>query len=293
MDKLTLRIKDNEFKNPFLLASGVWDIDSNVDTDKYGGVILKGVNLYGKEGNPPPRIYEVSCGIINSIGLDNNGVSDIIRRKEDIKRLGTKAFANVFGKSIEEFSEVVENLKFLDGFELNVSCPNYEGTYFGREPESVYKITKLVREKTDKIIFVKIIPDTDFFIDVSLAAEEAGADGIVCANTYRGLVVDIHSRKPVLGGITGGVSGPGIKPLTMFRVWSLYKKLKIPIIASGGIGKWEDVIEYILCGASLIEIGSAIFRNPFIIDGLIENINKYLDFYKISNIIEIKGKMEV
>ena len=293
MNKLEIKIRDVYFKNPFLLASGVWDIDSGIDTSCYGAVILKGVNLKGKQGNPPPRVYEVSCGMINSIGLQNNGVNEIIKRREDIKKLGTKVFANVFGSDIEEFGEIVEKLNFLDGFEINVSCPNYEETYFGRSPETVYKIVSLVRKKTDKLVFVKIIPDTDFFIDVSLNAEEAGADGIVCANTYRGLVVNIHSRRPVLGGITGGISGQAIKPLTMFRVFSLSKKLKIPIIASGGICKWEDAIEYILCGASLLEIGSAIFKNPFIINEITENINKFLDFYKINDIIELKGKMEV
>lgn len=293
MNKIEIIIKNIKFKNPFLLASGVWDIDSGLKTSNYGGVILKGVNLEGKSGNPPPRVYETSCGMINSIGLHNNGVDEIIRRKEDIKNLGTKVFGNIFGKDIEEFEKVVEKLDFLDGYEINVSCPNYEGTYFGRNPDVVYRITKGVRGKTDKLVFVKIIPDTDYFIDVSIAAEEAGADGIVCANTYRGLIVDIHTRKPVLGGITGGVSGPAIKPLTMFRVWSLSKKLKIPIIASGGVTKWEDVIEYVLCGASLIEIGSAIFRNPFLIDEMIQKINNFLDFYQINNIIELKGKMEV
>jgi len=293
LNRLNLKIKGIEFNNPFILASGVWDIDSGIELQDYGAVILKGVNLKGKEGNPPPRIYETAGGMINSIGLENKGVSELIRRKNEIMNLGTKIFGNVFGSSIEEFGEVVERLDFLDGFEINVSCPNYEGTFFGRNPEIVYKITKIVREKTDKIVFVKITPDTDFFIDVSRAAEDAGADGIVCANTYRGLVVDINERKPVLGGITGGVSGPGIKPLTMLRVWELSKKIKIPIIASGGVYRWEDTIEYILCGATMVEIGSVIFRNPFILKDIIKNVNKFLDFYNIDNIIKLKGKLEV
>jgi len=290
LNKLNVNIGGLELKNPLLLASGVWDTDSPVEIEVYGAVILKGVNLNGRKGNPPPRIYDIQCGVINSIGLENGGVDELNRKIEKIKGR-TKLIANIFGSTIEEYKDVAERLKGIDGIEINVSCPNVKdsGIAFGRSPEYVERIAALVKKVSNVPVFVKLTPDTDRLEDIALAAEKAGADAVVCANTYTGMAIDINTGKPILGGTTGGVSGPCIKPLTVYRVWKLRRVLKIPIIASGGIASWQDVIEYIMAGADAVEIGSIIFRNLDAGTEIISGLNKYLEEKNIHHILDIRG----
>jgi dihydroorotate dehydrogenase (NAD+) catalytic subunit len=271
-----------KFKNPILLASGVWDLPYTdmIDFSRLGGVVCKGVSLEAKVGNPPPRITEIPCGVINSIGLENKGYKYFESKiLPEINKSGTKVFVNVFGETLEEFKILASKIVDVAGLELNISCPNVSkgGESFGRDPEMVFSITKAVCEVTELPIIVKLSPYASSIEETAEAAEKGGATAVTAANTFPGLIIDIEKRKPFFQRISGGVSGPAIKPLALYNVYKIKKAVDIPIIGSGGITNYKDVLEYILAGASAVQLGSIIFHNPLAPIEILDNLKYWLE----------------
>lgn len=293
MIDLSVNFAGLKLKNPVILASGVWDLPYTkiIDFKKLGGVIYKGLSLMPKEGNPPPRITEIPCGVINSIGLANKGIKVFNREVlPELKELGTEVFLNIFGESIEEFSKISSLIRDVSGIEVNISCPNVEkgGVYFGRDPETAYQVTKAVCENTDLPVIVKLTPAASDIVVVAEACQEAGACAITAVNTFPGLVIDIDSGKPLFERVVGGVSGPAIKPLALYKVYEVSSNVGIPVIGSGGIGNYEDVLEYFFAGATAIQLGSVIFNNPLAPIEIVDNITKYAEEKGYSNLKEIR-----
>jgi dihydroorotate dehydrogenase (NAD+) catalytic subunit len=279
---LSVKLGPLELKNPILLASGVWDIPYTklIDFSKMGGVICKGVSINPKEGNPPPRITETPCGVINSIGLENKGYEDFKSKVlPEIKSLGTQVFVNVFGESVEEFKVMASKINNVAGLELNISCPNVNkgGEAFGKDPKTVFSITKAVCGVTDLPVIVKLSPSAPNIEQTAEAAKEGGATAVTVANTFPGLVVDIEKRRPLFKRVTGGLSGPAIKPLALYNVYKIKNSVDIPIIGSGGIANYKDVLEYLIIGASAVQLGSIIFNNPLAPIEILDNLSYWLE----------------
>ena len=299
MIDLTVNIAGIKMKSPVILASGTcgWGIEYKglVDFNKVGGITTKGVSLYPKEGNPPPRIAETPCGMLNSIGLENPGVDEFVKSLPEIKGLGTKVIVNIFGESKKEIFHLVEKIKDADGLELNVSCPNVEkgGMEFGRSPEITGELVRGIKSITNIPLIVKLTPNTDRILDVARAVEEAGADCLSLVNTYIGTMIDIEKRKFVLGKINGGLSGPAIKPLAIYTLIRVRKVVKIPIIGMGGITNWRDAAEFLIAGADAIGIGTVLFANPNAPEEIYDGLKKYLEENKIYSILRIINTLEV
>jgi len=274
---LSVKINSLELKNPLLLASGVWDLPYTkiIDFKRLGGVICKGVSLKPKEGNPPPRIAETPCGIINSIGLENKGLkifkSEIL---PELKKLETPIFVNIFGESIEEFKVISSEIKGVAGLEINISCPNVDkgGENFGRNPKMVFLITKAVCRETELPVIVKLTPSFENIEETAQAAREGGATAVTVSNSFPGFVIDIEKKKPLFKRVKGGLSGPAIKPLALYNVYKIKNAVDIPIIGSGGIADYKDVIEYLIAGASAVQLGSIIFNNPLAPIEILDNL---------------------
>jgi dihydroorotate dehydrogenase (NAD+) catalytic subunit len=279
---LSVKLGPLELKNPILLASGVWDTPYTklIDFSRMGGVICKGVSLNPREGNPPPRITETPCGVINSIGLENKGYEDFESRVlPELKSLGTKVFVNVFGESVEEFKVIASKINNVAGLELNISCPNVKkgGEAFGKDPRAVFSITKAVCEATDLPVIVKLSPSAPSIEQTAEAAKEGGATAVTVANTFPGLVVDVEKRRPLFERLTGGLSGPAIKPLALYNVYKVKNSVDIPIIGSGGIRNYKDVLEYFITGATAVQLGSIIFNNPLAPIEILDNLSYWLE----------------
>jgi dihydroorotate dehydrogenase (NAD+) catalytic subunit len=292
---LSVKLAALELKNPVLLASGVWDLPYTeiIDFNKLGGVICKGVSLNPKEGNPPPRIAETPCGVINSIGLENKGLEHFTEEiLTEVKKLKTHIFVNVFGESIEDFSMIASRIKGVSGLEVNVSCPNVTkgGDSFGRDPEMVFSITKAVCNETELPVIVKLTPSIDHIEETAHAAKEGGAIAVTAANTFPGLVIDIERKKPLFENITGGLSGPAVKPLALYNVYKIKNVVDIPIIGSGGITNYQDVIEYLIAGASAVQIGSIIFNNPLAPIEILDNLECWMKEKSYKNLSDINKK---
>lgn len=268
-----IKIKNLIFKNPIILASGTFGFSEKFISvaNKMGGIITKGITYTSRVGNPPPRIYETSAGIINSVGLENPGVQKFCRDiLPGLKLLKTNLIVNIAGNSVLEYKKLAELLQHdqIAGLEINVSCPNIRDKsnqkMIGQDPKLVYRVVSAVRKSTKKFIITKL---TANFIDPLLtarAANDAGTDAICLINTLYGIAIDTKTGKPFLGGVTGGLSGPAIKPFALYCVWYVASKLKIPIIGCGGIMNGDDVLQYLYAGSKLVEIGSANLRNPYV-----------------------------
>jgi dihydroorotate dehydrogenase (NAD+) catalytic subunit len=274
---LSVKLATLNLKNPILLASGVWDLPYTriINFEKLGGVICKGVSLNPKEGNPPPRISETPCGIMNSIGLENKGLEHFNKEiLPEMKNLNTHIFVNIFGESIEDFSMIASRIKDVAGLEVNISCPNVRegGDSFGKDPKMVFLITKAVCNETELPVIVKLSPSASNIEETAQAAKEGGAIAVASANTFPALVIDIDRKKPLFKNITGGLSGPAIKPLALYNVYKIKNAVDIPVIGSGGIANYKDVIEYLIAGASAVELGSIIFNNPLAPIEILDNL---------------------
>lgn len=286
-----------ELKNPVILASGVWDLPYKdvIDFNKLGGVIYKGISLKPREGNPPPRLTETPCGVINSIGLANKGVENFNKEiLPCLKKYNTSIFVNIFGETIEEFSRISQMIMDVSGIEVNISCPNVKkgGVSFGREPETAYEVTKAVCENTYLPVIVKLTPTACDIVKVAKACLDAGASAITAVNTFPGIVIDIENGKPLLKNIVGGVSGPAIKPQALYKVYQISREVNIPIIGSGGITDFKDVLEYLLAGATAIQLGSVIFNNPLAPMDIIDNIIKYMKDKGYRNLKDIRKSID-
>ncbi len=289
-------------KNPVMNASGTFaygqEFSKILDLNKMGGIVTKGISFKPKEGNATPRVAETASGMVNAIGLENVGIDLFLKEKLPfLKRFETPVIVNFFGNSEEEYVLLAEMLS-IDGvaaLEMNVSCPNVKmgGIQFGRDPEVLGELVEIVRRKTQKPLLVKLSPMSSDICKMAVSAQEAGADALTCINTIPAMVIDEETKKPILGNITGGLSGPAIKPVALKIVWDVSRQVRIPIIGAGGISSYKDALQFFLAGASAVQIGTQLLVEPFCLPGIIEGISGYLSGHNIKDISEITGKLEV
>ena len=287
-----------KMKNPVTVASGTFgygrEFSDFFDLSKLGGIITKGTSLKPKSGNKPPRVCETASGMLNSIGLQNQGVEYFAQN--DLPFLGkfdTAIIVNACGSTVEEYVELCKILNTLDidGVELNLSCPNVKNgcMAFGNTYEGVKLVTSSVRKVLDKPLIVKLTPNVTDIVSIAKAVKDGGADGISLINTLLGMKIDIEKRKPVLANITGGLSGPAIKPVAVRMVYQVAKAIDLPILGMGGIVNGEDAIEFMLAGATAISIGAGNFTNPYTSINTISEIEDYMKKHSIEDINEIVG----
>ena len=296
---LTVKLCNLIFKNPVLTASGTFgygvEFSKYVNLNKLGGFIVKGLSLYKKKGNKPPRIVETPCGMLNAIGLQNIGVERFIDEKlPKLQGLNTHIIANIYGTEVEEFvklAEILDKEPLISALEVNVSCPNVSagGALFGKDPDMVYVLTVSIKKVTKKPVIVKLTPNVEDIAFIAQAAQSAGADAVSLINTITGMVVDVKSRKPFLANKTGGLSGPAIYPIGVRMVYEVYEKVKIPIIGVGGIYNANIALQYIMAGASLIEIGTANFVDPTISIQIIKGIEEFMNEEDVDSISKLVG----
>jgi dihydroorotate dehydrogenase (NAD+) catalytic subunit len=282
-----------------MVASGTFgfgeEYEDFFDVNQLGAIITKGISLEPVIGNPPPRIFETEGGVINSIGLQNPGFKDFIEKKLPYyKKLKTHVIANFFGISQGEYVELAkrfDEILGISGLEMNISCPNIKqgGITFGSDPRIAYRLVAKVRKATKLTLIVKLSPNVTDIEVMAKSVEEAGADAVSLINTFRAMAVNIYSRKPELGNIIGGLSGPAIKPVALRMVWEVSRRVKIPVIGVGGIMRAEDAIEFILVGASAIQIGTANLVDPKSGVNVIKGINKYLVQNRFNRVRKLTG----
>lgn len=303
MADLRTKIGPLELKNPVTVASGTYGYGTEYKDlcppGKLGAAFLKGITINPRGGNLTPRIVETPCGMLNAIGLQNVGLDRLIHEKlPALDNIDGVFIANISGETVEEFVEIaaaLDSAPNLAALEVNVSCPNVKagGMSFGVSSEAVREITRKVREATSLPIIVKLSPNVTDITHIAIAAEEGGADAISLINTLLGMVIDIDKRRPVLGNVTGGLSGPAIRPVAVRMVWHVFNVVNIPVIGMGGIFNTRDALEFFLAGASAISIGTGLFHDPSLPLKIIDELNEYLDENGIRNISEITGKLEV
>ncbi|MBW1759201.1 MAG: dihydroorotate dehydrogenase [Deltaproteobacteria bacterium] len=300
---LNVNIGGLELQNPVMTASGTFgyagEFEELVDLNRLGGIVVKGVSLQPSPGNPPPRIVETASGMLNAIGLENVGLEAFIKEKVPfLKKLSTPVFANIYGKTIDEYAKLAERIEWIDevtGIEVNISCPNVKagGVAFGVEPEAAFRVVDAVRNRTNKPVMVKLSPNVTDITQIAKSAENAGADSVSLINTLTGMAIDIESRRPKLANITGGLSGPAIKPVALRMVWQVAQNVKIPVVGIGGIMTAQDALEFLMAGASAIQVGTANFINTHATMDIIEGIERFMKEKKISKITDIIGSLEV
>ncbi|SFF21910.1 dihydroorotate dehydrogenase [Sunxiuqinia elliptica] len=303
MVDLSVRIKDLVFKNPVLTASGTCgfgeEIADFVDLAMLGGVVMKGTTLKPRQGNDYPRMAETPSGMLNAVGLQNKGVDNFIQNiYPNIKDIDSNFIVNVNGSTIEEYIELTERINELDkipAIELNISCPNVKegGMAFGVSCPSAEAVVKAVRRVYDKPLIVKLSPNVTNIAEIAKAVEGQGADSVSLVNTFLGMAVDANSRKPVLSTITGGLSGPAIKPIALRMVWQVYQAVQIPVIGMGGIMNATDAIEFMLAGASAVQVGTAIFIDPTIPTQIVEGIDSYMEKNKMHSMSDLIGGLQM
>ncbi|RKD90074.1 dihydroorotate dehydrogenase [Mangrovibacterium diazotrophicum] len=303
MADLGVNIKDLYFKNPVLTASGTCgfgqEIADFVDLEKLGGVVMKGTTLKHREGNNYPRMAETPSGMLNAVGLQNKGVDNFVKNiYPTIKDVNSNFIVNVNGSTIEEYVELTERINELDkipAIELNISCPNVKegGMAFGVSCPSAEAVVKAVRAVYHKPLIVKLSPNVTNIAEIARAVEGQGADSVSLVNTFLGMAINAETRKPVLSTITGGLSGPAIKPIALRMVWQVAQAVKVPVIGMGGIMNATDAIEFMLAGATAVQVGTAIFIDPTIPVQIVDGINEYLERHQFSSVKEIIGAMQV
>jgi len=295
---LRVKICGVDFKNPVIAASGTFGFGQEYsdfyDVSKLGGICSKGLTLNKKEGNDGLRIAETKCGMLNSVGLQNPGVEGFIKNElPNMKKIGTNIIANVGGGSIQEYIEAIEKLNKtdVDIIELNISCPNVKvgGMGFGIKSKIAYQVVSEVRKSCTKPLMVKLSPNAEDIIDMAYKCCEAGADAISLVNTFKAMIIDIKKRKPAFDNITAGLSGPAIKPIALRMVYEVSRQVNIPVIGLGGITTVSDAIEFIMAGASAVQIGTANFIKPDICLDIINGIESFMRNEKINSIDEIRG----
>ncbi|MCS4471576.1 dihydroorotate dehydrogenase [Clostridium botulinum] len=285
-------------KNPIIAASGTFGFGEEYgefyDVSKLGGISSKGLTLNPKDGNNGIRIHETSSGIMNSVGLQNPGVDKFIKEElPKMKKMDTVTIANVGGGCIEDYIEVIEKLNKtdVDMIELNISCPNVKhgGMAFGIKSEIAYEVVKEVKEICQRPLMVKLSPNAEDIVDMAIKCEKAGADAISLVNTFKAMAIDIKRKTPVFQNITAGLSGPCIKPIALRMVYEVCKQVEIPVIGIGGICNYKDVIEFIMAGATAVQIGTTNFMNPYSAVDIIEDLENYMKKQGIKNLEEIRG----
>ncbi|NLP19902.1 MAG: dihydroorotate dehydrogenase [Bacteroidales bacterium] len=303
MVNLEINFAGLKFKNPILTASGTFGYGTEfadfIDLNLLGGFIVKGTTLNHREGNPYPRMAETASGMLNAVGLQNKGVKYFCENiYPEIKDLKTNIFVNVSGSTIEDYvatAEMINNLENIPGIELNISCPNVKegGMAFGTSCTSAAQVVKEVRKVYKKHLMVKLSPNVTDIVSIAQTVESEGANSISLVNTFLGMAINAKTRTPKLSTITGGLSGPAIKPIALRMVWQVSKAVKIPICGLGGIMNAEDVIEFMLAGASCVQIGTANFIDPDITIKIINDLQVFCENQKIKNIDEIIGGLRL
>lgn len=295
---LKVNINGVEFKNPVIAASGTFGFGQEYkefyDVSMLGGISSKGLTIKKKDGNEGIRVYETASGMMNSVGLQNPGIDYFIEHElKNMKKLNTNVIANVGGGCIEDYEEAVIKLNNteVDMIELNISCPNVKsgGMAFGIKSEIAYDVVSKIRRLTNKPLMVKLSPNAENIVEMAVKCREAGADSLSLINTVKGFAIDINKRKPVFNNVYAGLSGPAIKPIALRMVHEVSKAVDIPVIGLGGISNWQDAIEFIMAGASAIQIGSINFKNPMAGKEIIEGMEKFLIKEGIKSIENIVG----
>ena len=303
MADLSVNIGNLKLANPVMTASGTFgygkEFEDFVDLEKIGGIIVKGTTLHRREGNPYPRMAETPMGMLNAVGLQNKGVDYFISNiYPQIKDIRTNMIVNVSGSAIEDYvqtAEKINELEAIPAIELNISCPNVKqgGMAFGVSAKGASEVVKSVREVYKKTLIVKLSPNVTDITEIARAVESVGADSVSLINTLLGMAIDAEKRRPLLSTITGGMSGAAVKPIALRMVWQVSKAVNIPVIGLGGISNWKDAVEFLLAGATAIEIGTANFIDPAITVKVADGINDYLDRHGFTSIKDIIGGLIV
>ncbi len=303
MADLSVNIGNLSLKNPVMTASGTFgygiEFEDFVDLKQIGGIIVKGTTLQHREGNPYPRMAETPSGMLNAVGLQNKGVDYFVEKiYPKIKDINTNMIVNVSGSDIESYvktAERINELEHIPAIELNISCPNVKqgGMAFGVTAEGAAEVVSAVRKAYDKTLIVKLSPNVTNIAEIARAVEGAGADSVSLINTLLGMAIDAEKRKPILSTITGGMSGAAVKPIALRMVWQVAQAVKIPVIGLGGIMNWRDAVEFLLAGATAIQIGTANFIDPTITVKVAQGIDDYLTRHGYSSVKDIIGGLEV
>jgi len=302
MVQLNTKIGSLELKNPVMTASGTFGYGTEyadfMDINRLGAIIVKGTTLNPRQGNAYPRMAETPSGMLNAVGLQNKGVDYFVDHiYPEVRKFQTNVIVNVSGSSIEDYAQcasIINTLDDIPAIELNISCPNVKqgGMAFGVNPESAAQVVSAVRKAYDKTLIVKLSPNVTDITEIARAVEGAGADSVSLINTMLGMAIDAEKRKPILSTITGGMSGPAVKPVALRMVWQTAKAVKIPVIGLGGICSATDAIEFLLAGASAIQIGTANFIDPAISEKVIDGIEDYLTRHNFNSVQDIIGALE-
>ena len=289
-------------KNPIMTASGTFGYGSEfadyVNLQRLGAIVVKGISLQPRPGNPPPRIVETSCGMLNAIGLENVGVERFSSGKMPfLREIGTPVIVNILGDSIEEYADLAEKLNDIEGIaaiEVNISCPNVKkgGVAFGTDPVMVKKVTESVKARTSLPVIIKLSPNVTDITATARAAEDGGADTISLINTLMGIAIDHRTRRPKLANIIGGLSGPAIKPVALRMVWQVANAVKIPIIGIGGIMTTEDALEFMVAGASAVQVGTASLIDPDTTERIVDGLGDFVAETGCQSIREIVGTLQ-
>lgn len=303
MANLNVNIGNLQLKNPVMTASGTFgygiEFADFVDLTQIGGIFVKGTTVEHREGNPYPRMAETPAGMLNAVGLQNKGADYFANNiYPNIKDIDTHMIVNVSGSTVETYVECAEKIAALDkipAIELNISCPNVKhgGMAFGVTCAGAAEVVRAVRKVYPKTLIVKLSPNVTDVTEIAKAVEAEGADAVSLINTLLGMAIDAEKRKPILSTVTGGLSGPCVKPIALRMVWQTYNAVKIPIIGLGGISNWKDAVEFMLAGSSAIQIGTYNFVDPAISVKTVEGINDYLDKHGFKSVTEIIGALEV
>jgi dihydroorotate dehydrogenase (NAD+) catalytic subunit len=303
MADLSVHIGSLALKNPFIAASGCFgyglEYAEAIDLSSLGGVAVKGLFLKEREGHPPQRIVETPSGMLNAIGLQGIGVYRFVaERLPELRRLGATVFVNICGSSIDEYCEVARVLSDAPGvaaLELNISCPNIKegGIQFGCSLTGTYDVVSAVRKVTSLPVIPKLTPNVTDVASFARASEEAGADAVSLVNTFLAMAIDVETRKPKLSNVLGGLSGPAIRPIAVRMVWECFQSVKLPIIGMGGIASATDAIEFMLAGATAVQVGTANFVDPFIWSTLIDGVSAYLDRHQIARVADLIGHVDL
>lgn len=296
---LSVEIGKLKLRNPVMTASGTFgygeEYSEFMDLNRLGAVVVKGLSLLPKEGNPPPRIVETAGGMLNAIGLQNIGIERFIQEKLPfLKQFNTPVIVNFFGDSVEEYARAAERLSTsegIHGLEMNISCPNKQAGWciFGTDPKVTFEVVSEVRKSTDLTLIVKLSPNVTDIGVMARAAEDAGADAVSLINTITGMAIDIETKRPRLANVTGGLSGPAVKPVALRMVWEVYRAVKVPIIGMGGIMNGRDSMEFILAGATAVAVGTAHFINPVAPVQVIEEMENFMREKRVTHIKDLIG----
>jgi dihydroorotate dehydrogenase (NAD+) catalytic subunit len=303
MANLKVKLGKLHLKNPVMTASGTFGYGTEyldfVDMSRIGGIIVKGTTLRERQGNPYPRMAETPSGMLNAVGLQNKGIDYFIDHiYPTVKDFDTSIFVNVSGSTIEDYiitAEKLNDLPNVPGIELNISCPNVKegGMAFGTSCLSAAQVVKAVRMVYENELMVKLSPNVTDIAEIALAVESEGADSISLINTLLGMAINAEQRKPVLSTITGGLSGPAVKPIALRMVWQVAQAVKVPVVGMGGIMNATDAIEFLLAGATAIQIGTANFIDPTVTMSVLDGIDEYLQRHNYNDVNDIIGKLEI